>query len=235
MSLFCLRPPIPAPVALAVSKPCRIESTARGLAIARSYAIAGKESVRGSSSSPGGQHLANHCIVCKSVLFAARNQWKSRSQTHIRRARTEKRTPSSRRPSMPPVQFVAIQVTSMAGARNSNSHKYGSARHPTRPHRSRKSISVFGHNTSSQCQGLRVSILRCRLGTRGDYKPSRGKGRAKARYTPRAGAVRLTSGTSLSKTADLSGRPEADAFASRPGGGLAFPLAAARDLDLAAC
>src|ERR1700686_1717381 len=89
MSLLCLRPLTVALVGGGVSKPCRLESTARGLAGAISCAIGGKENVRGSNSTPVGQHLANRYISCRSVLLAARTQRKSSSQTRTQTARTE--------------------------------------------------------------------------------------------------------------------------------------------------
>src|SRR5207302_832813 len=74
MSLACLLPLIPDLVGSAVSKPYRLESTARGPAIAKSCAIGGKGNVRRSSSSRGGQHLANRHIVCRSVLLEVQNR-----------------------------------------------------------------------------------------------------------------------------------------------------------------
>src|SRR5258706_12956471 len=69
---LCL--PIAVPVVSSVSTPCRLASTARNPVVATSYAIAGKESVPGSSSLRAGPHLSNRCIVRKSVLPATRNR-----------------------------------------------------------------------------------------------------------------------------------------------------------------
>src|SRR5258708_12741599 len=67
---------IAVPVVSSVSTPCRLASTARNPVIATSYAIAGKENVPGSSSLRAGPHLANHCIVCSSVLPAPPHRYK---------------------------------------------------------------------------------------------------------------------------------------------------------------
>src|SRR4029077_12947631 len=94
---------IAAPVVSSVSTPGRLSSIAKGLVIARSYVIAGKENVPGSSNLGAAPYPANHCIVCKSVLLAARNRWKSPLQMHTRRGETADRMPRSIRQSMLPI------------------------------------------------------------------------------------------------------------------------------------
>ncbi len=111
-SIFSLCLPIPVPVGSAVSKPCRPASTARGLVVARSCAFAGKENVRGSNSSRAGPHPANRCIVCRSVLLAAQNQWKSTLQTHTRKEQTGERMSSSIRQATQLVDCRNESVTS---------------------------------------------------------------------------------------------------------------------------